>query len=203
MRPVRSSSGQSSKTGFACVSRTARPRRPHPKGDTRPMYRPNFCAECGTRIERRHWHVWTSRRFCPACDQRFRKARLVLSLSASAALLGLGFVAGRQARPASPPLVIERGQASAPVLATKITTPPADTEGDTAGAITAPVEPRYGPAGTSSERPTDPGETVSVCGARTKKGTPCSRRVRGVGRCWQHKGMPAILPPQKLIVTRN
>lgn len=168
------------------------------------MYRPNFCAECGTRIERRRWRLWTSRQFCSACDQRFRKARLVLSVSASAVLLGIGFVAGRQARPASPPLVIESGHTSV-VGATKIRTSPADTEAtETAGTITAPTEPRYGPAGTAaSERPTDPVETVSICGARTKKGTPCSRRVRGVGRCWQHRGMPAILPPEKLIVTGN
>jgi hypothetical protein len=60
--------------------------------------------------------------------------------------------------------------------------------------------PSYGADGTASERPTDPMEVVSICGARTKKGTPCSRRVRGEGRCWQHRGRPAMLPPQKLIV---
>ena len=41
---------------------------------------------------------------------------------------------------------------------------------------------------------------VYICGARTKKGTPCSRRVHGPVRCWQHKGMPAMLPPEKLLV---
>lgn len=28
----------------------------------------------------------------------------------------------------------------------------------------------------------------SMCGARTKKGTSCQRRVSGGGRCWQHGG---------------
>lgn len=28
---------------------------------------------------------------------------------------------------------------------------------------------------------------VGTCGARTQKGTPCKRRVKGGGRCWQHK----------------
>jgi hypothetical protein len=37
-----------------------------------------------------------------------------------------------------------------------------------------------------------------ICGARTKKGTACSRRVHGQVRCWQHKGMPAMLPLEKL-----
>jgi hypothetical protein len=41
-------------------------------------------------------------------------------------------------------------------------------------------------------------ETVYLCGARTKKGTPCSRRVHGPVRCWQHKGASAMLPQDKL-----
>jgi len=45
-------------------------------------------------------------------------------------------------------------------------------------------------------------ETVYFCGAPTKKGTPCSRRVRGGGRCWQHQGQNAMLPPEKLTASR-
>src|SRR6185295_19646696 len=44
-------------------------------------------------------------------------------------------------------------------------------------------------------------EDVYICGARTKKGTPCSRRVHGPVRCWQHKGLPAMLPVDKLRVS--
>ena len=33
-------------------------------------------------------------------------------------------------------------------------------------------------------------ETVYFCGAMTKKGTSCTRRVRVKGRCWQHTGQP-------------
>jgi hypothetical protein len=43
-------------------------------------------------------------------------------------------------------------------------------------------------------------EETYICGARTKKGTPCSRRVHGPVRCWQHKGAKAMLPPEKLVV---
>jgi len=43
-------------------------------------------------------------------------------------------------------------------------------------------------------------EKTYICGARTKKGTPCSRRVRGPVRCWQHKGAQAMLPLEKLVV---
>jgi hypothetical protein len=76
----------------------------------------------------------------------------------------------------------------------------AEANADSSSSSTPKPEPKYGPDGTATERPTDPAEVVSICGARTQKGTPCQRRVRGTGRCWQHRGMPAILPPAKLVV---
>jgi hypothetical protein len=33
---------------------------------------------------------------------------------------------------------------------------------------------------------------VYYCGALTRKGTPCSRRVRKGERCWQHAGLPPM-----------
>jgi hypothetical protein len=42
-------------------------------------------------------------------------------------------------------------------------------------------------------------DEVYICGARTKKGTPCRRRVHFAGeRCFQHKGMPAMVALEKL-----
>jgi hypothetical protein len=163
------------------------------------MYRPNFCAECGARVERARWRLWTSGRFCAGCARRFRKARLLAPAVAGAGLLLSGFVVGRLMSPASPPpIVIHRAEsASAPsklAAQTTVQTPPVNSRG------AADNTARYGPDGTTEERPTDPDEVVSTCGARTKKGTPCSRRVRGTGRCWQHKGKPAMLPPEKLVV---
>jgi len=55
----------------------------------------------------------------------------------------------------------------------------------------------------SSRNPQNtPPEAVYYCGAQTKKGTPCSRRVKGGGRCWQHAGQPAMLPPEKLLISQ-
>ncbi|MBV9923917.1 MAG: hypothetical protein JOZ96_02680 [Acidobacteria bacterium] len=150
------------------------------------MYKPNFCCECGERVLRPRWRVWTSRRFCAACGLRLRRGRLKSSLLLSAALFLPGFLLGRLLRPQPPPLVVERGaQTPAPIQTAPATPKP---------------QPAYGPDGTANERPTDPEEVVYICGARTKKGTPCQRRVRGPGRCWQHKGLPAMLPPSKLVV---
>ncbi len=46
---------------------------------------------------------------------------------------------------------------------------------------------------TLSTKQNDSPERVYICGARTKKGTACSRRVKKSGiRCWQHQGMQAM-----------
>jgi len=117
------------------------------------------------------------------------------ALAACAALCGAGFIGGRAMRPAAPPLVIERNALNRPTLPAQA---PATVK--ESGALNNSNAPVYGADGTASERPTDPVEVVSICGARTKKGTPCSRRVRGTGRCWQHRGRAAMLPASKLLV---
>jgi hypothetical protein len=158
------------------------------------MYKPNFCSDCGSRIERASWHLWTSRRFCPDCAPRFRRTQFLLPVIAGATLFCIGLAAGRAARSLPPPLIVERGQLAA--VSAPSTTGEERADGATTKMNMASVpkaEPAYGPDGTATERPTDLNETVSLCGARTQKGTPCQRRVRGTGRCWQHKGMPAII----------
>lgn len=168
------------------------------------MYKPNFCAECGARIERLRWRLWTSRRFCAQCARRFQRPQIFLMIIAGATLFGLGLITGRFQRPTPPPLIVERVELpAAPTASASKDSEASPTEGQNgtdAAATTTKPEPVYGPDGTANERPTDPNETISICGARTQKGTPCRRRVRGTGRCWQHKGLPAMLPPDKLIV---
>ncbi len=156
------------------------------------MYQPNFCAECGQRIERARWHWWTSRKFCSACARRLRRQRWTLPVAGCAALAVAGFTAGRAGRPAAPPLTLER--------AALVPAPRNETAN---GANRSPVNhaaPRDEANDMVAERPIEPNEVVSMCGARTKKGTPCQRRVRGTGRCFQHLGKPAMLPASKLIV---
>ena len=159
------------------------------------MYRPNFCADCGTRIVRARWRWWTSRRFCADCERRLRRrGAWSWPLLLAGALLMSGFLAGRAGRAPAPPLIVERGEL--PVL----TAPQANGAArDSATGIDVPAASAAA-QGAEREPPTDPQEIVSICGARTRRGTPCSRRVRGTGRCWQHRGMPAILPAERLII---
>jgi hypothetical protein len=141
------------------------------------MYRPNFCSQCGEKIIRLRWRLWTSRRFCDGCNPQFRRERWLSSVLVIAILLFLGFIFGRALKPNPPPLVIQRS-ATAPTSSQQIA-----------------------PATSTSQTPASQGEEqVYICGARTKKGTPCSRRMHGPVRCWQHKGMPAMLPLDKLII---
>jgi len=153
------------------------------------MYKPNFCSDCGTKLLRLRWHFWTSRRFCNDCARRLWQARLIPPFLAGVALIGLGYIAGRARRPAAPPLTIIR-RADSPL------TSPEDPGGANAKiAATASAA-----SSTNVSSAATPEEDVYICGARTKKGTPCSRRVHGPVRCWQHKGMPAMLPQEKLLV---
>jgi hypothetical protein len=149
------------------------------------MYHPNFCSECGEKILRVRWHIWHSRRFCDHCARRFIKPRLILPTILAVILLGGGLLVGRALRPAPPPLIIER-RADSPLNDSGGATKTADRS-----------------TATTSTQPSLSEEVVYICGARTKKGTPCSRRVHGPVRCWQHKGLPAMLSPDKLVVKES
>jgi hypothetical protein len=154
------------------------------------MYKPNFCAECGAKLLRLRWYFWTSRRFCNDCARRLLKARLIPALLAALALITAGYVVGRARRDAPPPLIINRRSDS--LL----------TDGE-AGTLTSRAATTKSGANQNEAQGSSPvtvEEVIYLCGARTKKGTPCSRRVHGPVRCWQHKGMPAMLPQEKLLV---
>ncbi len=148
------------------------------------MYKPNFCAECGAKLLRLRWHFWTSRKFCNACARRLRRERFGPWLVAALILMVAGYVAGRAGRAKPPPLTIVR-RADSPLTSPEDPGPPKQTTTSDSGRgnTTPPVE-----------------EEIYTCGARTKKGTPCSRRVHGPVRCWQHKGMPAMLSQERLII---
>jgi hypothetical protein len=153
------------------------------------MYKPNFCAECGGKLLRLRWHIWTTRKFCDGCARRLRWERFVPLVLAGVALIGSGYLAGRTGRPAPPPLTIVR-RADSPLTSPEDPVPSKSQTGAT--------ESGMGPKDNSQTSPAEP--EVYLCGARTKKGTPCSRRVHGPVRCWQHKGSPAMLPQEKLLI---
>ena len=102
-------------------------------------------------------------------------------LLAVVSLTGAGYIAGRSRTPAPPPLTIIR-RADSPL------TGPGD-----AGPVASTTSHQHTPDPSSEEQ-------VYLCGAETKKGTPCSRRVHGAVRCWQHKGMRPMIAQEKLLI---
>ena len=152
----------------------------------------NFCVECGERLSRKGWRGRFGSSLCDHCAQRLGTFASFRSLVAIVLAIGAAFAVGRYMRPPPPPLIIQRAANS----------PLSD----------APVDPkqtwRAFKEGNTSARAANfavsaADDVIYICGARTKKGTPCRRRVHAPGeRCFQHKGMTAMLPLEKLAIKR-
>lgn len=174
------------------------------------LFRPSFCANCGEKIERSDWGLFTSRRFCAVCESELKAhdliPRVIVSLGLLIGVFGIGsYVRSgntepRLAQPATQSVerpvaaVIQRDALPANVVAP---TPAAAPIAPGSGGLPQ----AKGPVGvaTSTQVGKNGGtDVVYMCGAMTKKGTPCTRRVHGPVRCFQHKGMPAMLPQDKL-----
>jgi hypothetical protein len=103
-----------------------------------------------------------------------------------AAIVVAAFALGRSMRPAPPPLTIQRA-ANSPLSDLPVNLNEIAKRGAT--------DP------SKSEGPGSVDDKVYICGARTKKGTPCKRRVHVAGdRCYQHQGKPAMVPLEKLVI---
>lgn len=179
------------------------------------IFRPSYCANCGEKIERKEWHLWTSRRFCQVCESEFKGQDLIPRFVFLVAVLiggvngwdylkrGTGADAGLTKQAKS----VERPMASVAANSGAALTPANDNAPASQMAMAANT-PQSTPRSLADMQPSktvtrgkDEADGVMYyCGAQTKKGTPCSRRVKGNIRCFQHTGMPAMLPPDKLKV---
>jgi hypothetical protein len=177
------------------------------------FYRPKYCCNCGEKIERPEWRIWTSRRFCDLCatDYTLREYGKRI-LAGTAVFIGVfGFGSFLQSRPAG-----GVGGARSELLAKADAQPrtaPLKQQATNAVAVqsqpTVPVAPAVRDARTAASVNTAGAqaktltEPVYYCGAATKKGTPCSRRVKTANtRCWQHVGLPAMNTGAKSLSAR-
>ena len=178
------------------------------------FYQPNFCCECGEKIERSDWKLWTSRRFCPLCATDHQLRELAPKAAAGAGILITLFAAGSflQGRGPTSPQPESRTFASSaasrqPETVNKQATDAGPVQSQSRSPQPFAVNQNPNAALTTSgsvpaAKPAAPTESpVYFCGAATKKGTPCSRRVKTKDRCWQHAGQPAMLPPEKLRIS--
>ena len=173
-------------------------------------FRPKFCANCGEKIERVDWGLFTSRRFCPICETEFKGQDLM-----PRAIVGLGLLIGVFGFGS----YLKSGTATSNSLAIRQPAKIAEKQPPTNAASPQPAmvdqaTPQTTDARTSVTKPlplaaqpllnaarknaSEKNEPYYYCGAETKKGTPCTRRVKGNTRCYQHQGMPAMLLGEKL-----
>ena len=182
-------------------------------------FKPNFCCVCGDKIERAEWSWTASRRFCDVCETNFRHLdwtpRIVLVVGLILTIASLGVFLKKPEKS----LIVS--SANQPLNFTSNANRSANSQTDSrqanfdstnfqtangggaqpktdAVAAAKPIEKTKSPE-TQPTAAAWADEKIYFCGARTKKGTPCTRRVKGGGRCWQHVGQPAMLPPEKLI----
>ena len=177
------------------------------------FYKPKFCCNCGEKIERAVTSFTDSGRFCDVCKHDFVLPRMLPKVFvALMAVFGI-FGIGSSWRGGEKPLNVSTGQFAAkpPVTGKNPVNQPSQVSSNSNPAQTGNVQTNPAqkpnlttkpPAKQPDPAPVVAGEAVYFCGAETKKGTPCSRRVKGGGRCWQHKGLNAMLPAEKLIASQ-
>jgi len=142
------------------------------------MAAPRFCSECGERLMVKRLGSLPFRAFCSRCSPRFRPARLML-IVALASCVAIGFTIGHYTAAREPFYYI--GTPIDP-NSVRIKPPPDDTS-------THPS--RSSESVTQREHMViSPSGAEGICGARTKAGKPCQRRVKVGGYCWQHRRKP-------------
>lgn len=129
-----------------------------------------FCSECGEMLKVKRRAVLPLRAFCARCSPRFRTVRLI-----SAAILVLAAIAFAVSRlsPEREPLYL-------------IGTPLQMSTTGGPSASTGSIEPTR-----SSAQVVAGDSVIAICGAPTRSGKPCQRKVKSGGYCWQHRDKPA------------
>lgn len=190
------------------------------------LYQPKFCCNCGEKIQRVDWNWLTSRRFCELCETQYKiydfLPRILIGAGLFLGIAGFGLYLQKPENSLNAPLhqiagnVVQIDKNSARANNSLQVSSERNVQGlSSAGANTSvgefhskiPVVSEkkalsQAPAKQIDNSKSAAQETIYFCGAQTKKGTPCSRRVKGGGRCWQHVGQPAMLPPEKLIAVQ-
>src|SRR5215813_8442129 len=131
-----------------------------------------FCTKCGFRPVLETGSPTSAGIYCSRCSPHSRRVRLGF-LSIAMLCAAIGFAAGRYTTTREPLYIIGTPiQTDAKGIA--MPDQPRST-------LTADGEPSRVDVGTVSATST------TICGARTKSGKTCQRKVKGGGFCWQHR----------------
>ncbi|MGH9837222.1 MAG: hypothetical protein ACREEM_00385 [Blastocatellia bacterium] len=148
------------------------------------FYQANFCAECGNAMKPRF--SWGPRYFCDDCARQMGRGSHVKSILAL--LFGTTLIV----------TALNRTEPPAPVNPSSPAPAVSSVSAHDATAVQRPI------LKTDAMTPLKADATTRVlCGARTKKGTPCKHLVLPGQRCAQHRGRASILePPQSAAASR-
>ncbi|HYP29362.1 MAG TPA: hypothetical protein VE262_21810 [Blastocatellia bacterium] len=136
------------------------------------MTRAKFCPGCGERLAAKRSFLRATHA-CDNCAEGSRRPRILAALTLISCLLA-SFAIGRYTAERRPFYFI-----GSPIDPHESGPAPLDRT-DRADAAGEQREPPQSISPPSPERETR-------CGARTLSGRPCKRKVRGGGRCWQHR----------------
>ena len=189
-------------------------------------YKPKYCCHCGEAIERNKWKIWTSRRFCELCETEFVMSEWLPKIGSGIGLIiSVLFIGGLlqtsdKSAVASPMDQSKNLRQSANINKQEIdkenvlqsdassskgilsATPLVQIQTNKEN-IELDQNSKLGTQNARSKAQQNLSEgNVYYCGAETKKGTPCTRHIKGGGRCWQHQGKDAMLPENQLLVGR-
>lgn len=180
-------------------------------------YQPNYCNNCGEKVERIIWKLWTSTHFCENCELSNQKVDWLPKIGVGIALIFGLFGFGSYLKTPDKPINIAKnesfGVSNNKAQNIKEESPANNTNTPDKIVKTANVSkinevktvalvqnlPKQVTIENQQNEATEP---VYFCGAPTKKGSPCTRKVKNSGRCWQHTGLPALLPKEKLVASQ-
>jgi hypothetical protein len=179
-------------------------------------YKPKFCCQCATPIERTNWTFLTSRRFCELCETDYkledwiRKAMVAVAIFFG--IFGIGTLLWKPEKPlnlvSSNATIVNKSPVNTQASVNANVQSFAKIQEANLTALQSPAKLLNAPpkpdlkAQRAVNQTSAVQETMYFCGAETKKGMPCSRRMKGNIRCWQHEGKPAMLPMEKLVASR-
>ncbi len=182
-------------------------------------YKPKYCCQCGEKIENVEQKFFSSSRFCELCATDFGFYDLVRRVVSGIGLILIVFLISNYFQKPEKSLNVASNQFKGDVQSVKTASNDRSEvlQVQNTNAVQIPARqlndaPPVNPAvtadtsdsnkKTSGKSPVEASEPTYLCGAATQKGTPCSRRVKGGGRCWQHEGQPSAVSPEKLLVSR-
>lgn len=179
------------------------------------FYKPKFCCNCGEKIDRIDWRLWTSRRFCDVCAVEHKGnellPRVIVGFAVLFGVFGIGsYFQGQSLGLSKSELNASGPTGSKRTVVAESKRQPLQADPSVYGLETGKPDTKTiaepdnkNPVGAATKeqpkiRKIASEEPIYFCGAMTKKGKPCSRRVKLNERCWQHAGQPAVVSARKI-----